>query len=38
MYKLELQLNKNRTKYVKFLSGYALLFKVLGPTVGPHGS
>ena len=23
------------TKYVRFLSGYALLFKVSGPTVGP---
>lgn len=37
MYHLELgrQSNEHMTKCVKFLSGYALLFKVLGPTVGP---
>lgn len=32
---LEKQSNKDMTKYIIFLSGYALLFKVLGPTVGP---
>lgn len=32
------QTNKNTTKYAKFLSGYALLFRVPGPTVGPERS